>query len=179
MSAAAPAPGVPEGLAKAFAARTRAVGYGHREWIAGSRTASGIGRFQHQGTSYTAYQAAYLLRTGRLPVGSVKPTCGVPTCCDPAHVDDQATRQRDRAALADVKGMRHRPPSCDHDQAVHGRRRTDGKRYCKECNREASVPKCEHGNPQCGARPVRPYPCGPRCDEHQPAITRPYVTAAA
>ena len=30
---------------------------------------------------------------------------------------------------------------------------------------------CEHGNPQCGARSARPYPCGWRCDEHQPART--------
>ncbi|WP_405561890.1 aromatic ring-opening dioxygenase LigA [Streptomyces sp. NBC_01180] len=33
---------------------------------------------------------------------------------------------------------------------------------------------CEHGNPLCGAVPVRSYVCGPRCDEHQPAHTRPY-----
>jgi hypothetical protein len=35
-------------------------------------------------------------------------------------------------------------------------------------------PVCEHGNPRCGAVPVRPYISGPRCDKHQPAITRPY-----
>jgi hypothetical protein len=33
---------------------------------------------------------------------------------------------------------------------------------------------CRHGNPQCSAVPTRPYFCGPRCDEHQPSITRPY-----
>jgi hypothetical protein len=33
---------------------------------------------------------------------------------------------------------------------------------------------CEHGNPRCGQIPVRPYPCGWRCDDHQPAVTRPY-----
>ncbi|MGW1152003.1 aromatic ring-opening dioxygenase LigA [Streptomyces rubiginosohelvolus] len=33
---------------------------------------------------------------------------------------------------------------------------------------------CEDGNPPCGALPTRPYPCGPRCDDHQPANTRPY-----
>jgi hypothetical protein len=35
---------------------------------------------------------------------------------------------------------------------------------------------CEHGNPQCGAVPIRPYPCGPRCEQHQPSTTRPYYT---
>ncbi|WP_405508844.1 aromatic ring-opening dioxygenase LigA [Streptomyces cyaneofuscatus] len=33
---------------------------------------------------------------------------------------------------------------------------------------------CEHGNPQCATLPTRPYVCGPRCEAHQPAITRPY-----
>ncbi|MFI6860156.1 aromatic ring-opening dioxygenase LigA [Streptomyces sp. NPDC050421] len=33
---------------------------------------------------------------------------------------------------------------------------------------------CGHGNPRCGAVPVRPYPCGPRCNEHQPSITHPF-----
>lgn len=35
-------------------------------------------------------------------------------------------------------------------------------------------PVCEHGNPRCGATPVRPYVQGPRCETHQPANTRPY-----
>ncbi|MGC0427643.1 hypothetical protein RKD32_003998 [Streptomyces sp. SAI-195] len=32
-------------------------------------------------------------------------------------------------------------------------------------------PRCEYGRPQCGARPARPYPCGWKCDDHQPART--------
>lgn len=35
-------------------------------------------------------------------------------------------------------------------------------------------PDCEHGNPACRAVPVRYYPCGYRCEQHQPSITRPY-----
>lgn len=35
-------------------------------------------------------------------------------------------------------------------------------------------PDCEHGTPPCRATPVRLYVCGHRCDDHQPAITRPY-----
>lgn len=38
-------------------------------------------------------------------------------------------------------------------------------------------PACDHGNPRCRARPVRLYPCGWRCEEHQPARTRPYFRA--
>ncbi|MFF5642101.1 aromatic ring-opening dioxygenase LigA [[Kitasatospora] papulosa] len=39
---------------------------------------------------------------------------------------------------------------------------------------EEPPPVCEHGNPQCAATPTRPYVQGPRCDEHRPAVTRPY-----
>ncbi|MFE7782065.1 hypothetical protein [Streptomyces nigrescens] len=172
------APTIPPGLAAQFAARTRALEGGHREWTGTTRTASGAGRFRHKGSDYTSYQAAFILRTGRAPVGTVRPTCDHPRCCDPAHVDDQATRQRDRATLAAVKGMRHRPPACDHDQAVHGRHRADGKRYCNACVNPQSATGCGHGNPTCGNPQTRPYPCGRRCEEHQPARTRPYFTPA-
>ncbi|MGW3057707.1 hypothetical protein ACWC98_17550 [Streptomyces goshikiensis] len=161
----------PEGLAAAFAVRTRATEDGHRMWIAGV-TSRGVGRFQHAGQAYTAHQAAWVVRTGRQPVGQARPSCEVPHCCEPAHVDDQATRQRDRATLATVRGVQHRAPSCEHDQAVHGRHRADGRRYCDACNNAVRrPPRCEYGNPQCGAETIRPYPCGPRCDEHQPAHT--------
>ncbi|MFF2367175.1 hypothetical protein ACFVU0_31340 [Streptomyces sp. NPDC058122] len=30
---------------------------------------------------------------------------------------------------------------------------------------------CDYGNPRCGAVPVRFYPNGWKCDEHQPART--------
>ncbi|MFF1307288.1 hypothetical protein [Streptomyces sp. NPDC058307] len=177
MSASTPVRGVSVDLALAFLKRTRETEGGHREWT--GTPAKGGGRFQHKGTSYTAFQAAFILWHGRAPAGNVSPSCDVPTCCSPAHVDDQETRKRERAALADVKGMRHRPPKCKHDQAVHGRHRADGRRYCAECNRLSSTPSCGHGNPTCHDSEVRPYPCGPRCEEHQPARTRPYVTAAA
>ncbi|WP_442538403.1 hypothetical protein [Streptomyces pseudogriseolus] len=36
---------------------------------------------------------------------------------------------------------------------------------------EKPPPSCEHGNPRCHARPARPYPCGWKCDDHQPART--------
>ncbi|MFE7017642.1 hypothetical protein ACFVAQ_45535 [Streptomyces sp. NPDC057651] len=177
-TATATVTGIPDGLAVQFATRTRALEGGHREWTAASRTASGAGRFRHKGRDYTSYQAAFILRTGRAPVGTVRPTCEHPRCCDPAHVDDQATRQRDRAALAAVKGMEHRAWSCNHDPEQHARHRANGKRYCAQCNRAADKPSCEHGNPPCADDEVRPYPCGPRCETHQPAKTRPYFTLA-
>ncbi|MFE1839256.1 hypothetical protein [Streptomyces sviceus] len=37
---------------------------------------------------------------------------------------------------------------------------------------EEKPPKvCDYGNPRCGAVPVRFYPNGWKCDEHQPART--------
>ncbi|MEU8989995.1 hypothetical protein AB0C98_26790 [Streptomyces sp. NPDC048558] len=169
LAPAAPTSTAPAGLAGAFAARTRAAEDGHREWT--GKPAKGGGRFRHRGRDYTAYQAAFILRTGRDPVGSVRPSCDRPRCCALAHVDDQSTRQRDRAALADIKGMEHRPWTCGHDQAIQARYRADGKRYCSECNQLSSKPSCEHGSPQCRDDEVRPYPCGPRCEEHQPGRT--------
>lgn len=168
--------GVPDGLAQQFSRRTRALENGHREWTGTTVTASGAGRFRHKGRDYTSYQAAFILRAGRAPAGTVKPTCEHPRCCDPAHVDDQTARQRDRAALAAVKGMQHRAPACDHDQSEHGRHRSDGRRYCNACNNPPRT--CEHGNPACENPDTRPYVCGPRCEEHQPANTRPYFQPA-
>jgi len=165
-------PGIPRGLAAQFALRTREVAGGHREWIA--PTNGRAGRFRHQGRDYTMYRAAFILRTGREPEGPVKPSCDHPGCCAPAHVDDGATRQRDRAALAVIKGTEHRSWSCDHDPDQFARHRADGRRYCAECNRLASKPPktCDTGNPVCGA-PARPYPAGWRCDRHRPGAYRP------
>lgn len=168
-------PTITDSLAKAFAARTRPVEGGHRIWAAGVNS-HGVGRFQHAGTPYTARQAAFILRTGRQPIGQVRPSCDVPQCVDPDHVDDRPTRQRDRATLAAVAGIAHRPPACDHNEAEHVRHRADGRRYCNACN-NPSTAECEHGNPQCGA-PARPYPCGTRCEEHQPSRTRPFYSPA-
>ncbi|MCX5161905.1 hypothetical protein OOK39_21930 [Streptomyces sp. NBC_00264] len=171
-------PAAPAGLAQQFSRRTRALEGGHREWTGTTRATSGAGRFRHQGRDYTSYQAAFILRTGRAPVGNVRPTCTHPNCCDPAHVDDQAARQHNRANLAAVKGMQHRAPACDHDQSEHGRHRSDGRRYCNACNNPRAPRPCEHGNPACENPDTRPYVCGPRCEEHQPANTRPYFQPA-
>ncbi|MEV2203762.1 aromatic ring-opening dioxygenase LigA [Streptomyces fradiae] len=32
-------------------------------------------------------------------------------------------------------------------------------------------PECEHGNPRCRTAPARFYPCGWKCDAHQPSKT--------
>ncbi|WP_431959368.1 hypothetical protein [Actinacidiphila sp. bgisy160] len=132
---AAPAAAVPEGLAEAFAARTRPTEDGHRMWARRVEKCHPAGRFRHKGRDYTAQQAAFLLRTGRMPVGYIRPWCEVPSCCEPEHVEDAETRQRDRTAYAGITGVRHRPWSCDHDPDTEARVRGDGRRYCHACNR--------------------------------------------
>lgn len=163
---------LPAGFAERFRESSEPVEGGHRQWTGEYRTSRGAGRFRHDGKMYSAAQAAFLIRTGRAPVGSVWATCQHPHCCEPAHVDDRETRQRQRSTLAAIKGIQHRPPSCEHDQAEHGRYRSDGKRYCNRCNQIASAPyRCHYGADPCGARGARFYPSGWLCDEHQPANT--------
>jgi hypothetical protein len=48
------------------------------------------------------------------------------------------------------------------------------KRYNGPPPADRPAPTCNYGNPRCGAQPARPYPCGPMCDEHQPANTHPF-----
>ncbi|MFF9284839.1 aromatic ring-opening dioxygenase LigA [Streptomyces griseosporeus] len=38
---------------------------------------------------------------------------------------------------------------------------------------EKPPPSCDTGNPRCGARPVRFYAAGWRCDDHRPSTYRP------
>ncbi|MEU0675108.1 hypothetical protein ABZ330_19875 [Streptomyces sp. NPDC006172] len=37
-------------------------------------------------------------------------------------------------------------------------------------------PSCEYGNPRCHAQPARFYPCGWKCDDHQPSRTHRRAT---
>ncbi|MDX3214542.1 hypothetical protein PV318_03150 [Streptomyces sp. ME02-6991-2B] len=130
----APHPDAPAGLAAAFTARTRPTEDGHREWAGRVEKCHPAGRFRHAGRDYTAQQAAYVLRTGRRPNGYARPFCGVPSCCEPGHVDDAATRQRDRTAYAAITGVPRRLWACDHDEATQARVRADGRGYCNACN---------------------------------------------
>lgn len=120
-------------LEAAYTARTIDAGGGHLHWV-GSRTGNGTPRFHWQGRTYTAYQVAYWLRTGRWPEGPARPECGDPDCVAPACVDDTLTRQRDRAVYAAITGAS--PTGCDrgHD-TTQTRRRPDGRAYCQTCNR--------------------------------------------
>jgi hypothetical protein len=65
---------------------------GHLIWV-GTIT-GGHPRLRHQGEYLSAYKAAFILRTGRQPLGYCKADCGVELCVEPQHVDDAAGRAR-------------------------------------------------------------------------------------
>lgn len=129
--------GHPHGLTleQTWQARTQPVDGGHLEWD-GQHNSHGVPILNWHGKRHSAYRIAYRIRTGREPVGKVKPSCEHPGCVAPEHVDDDATRQRDRAAMRAVLGMPPRPTRCPHghDQAVHGRLKGNNVHYCTACD---------------------------------------------
>jgi len=81
---------------EAFLRRVRPVDGGHMEW-AGSRNQYGTPVMKHGGRaarSRTAHQIAFHIQYGREAEGQVLPGCGMAGCVAPAHVEDQAMRNR-------------------------------------------------------------------------------------
>lgn len=90
-------------LAEAFHAHTEPVNGGHLRWT-GNRAAGGTPRVMHAGHTYSAYRIAFLLRTGREPVGKALPGCDFDGCVAPVCMTDQRQRERDRAAYTGIFG---------------------------------------------------------------------------
>jgi hypothetical protein len=93
----------PETLAEAFAARTEPVEGGHLRWT-GARCTTGTPQLGIQGRYISGYQAAFILRYGREPVGRSLPGCDYQQCVAPDHVEDQPMREKTRALYAAVFG---------------------------------------------------------------------------
>lgn len=115
-------------LEEKFRARTVPVDGGHLMW-------TGSEEIRWNGRLLQASRVAFELRTGRKPVGYVRPDCGMHGCAAPDHVDDQPGRERTRAQLQAVRSFTAGTELCPagHDQAVHGRTDRDGKPYCTPC----------------------------------------------
>lgn len=111
-----------------FEARTVRVEGGHLTW-------TGANYLAWKGVLLKPARVAFRIRTGREPVGYVRPDCGLAGCVEPTHVEDQPGRLAIRAALRAIQGMVSRPAECahDHDQAIHGRFTPDGRAYCNTC----------------------------------------------
>lgn len=111
-----------------WAARTTPVNGGHLQW-------SGGPWLRWHDTLHRPARIAYRIRTGREPVGQVRPDCGRPGCVAPNHVEDQPGRQAVRAQLRAVRGLPPRPAVCaqGHDQKQYGRLDQHGRAYCNPC----------------------------------------------
>ncbi|NUP47266.1 MAG: hypothetical protein HOW97_08125 [Catenulispora sp.] len=79
---------------------TRKVGWAHLEW-------DGPSHFMVLGQQYRPPRIAFTLRTGREPIGGVRPECGHPGCVAPDHVEDQPGRVQTRKRPRDA----WRPPA--------------------------------------------------------------------
>ncbi|MEU1309443.1 hypothetical protein ABZ419_11185 [Streptomyces cinnamoneus] len=121
----------------AFHARTvpMAGGGGHLEWTGYTDKKTGHPVLRYDGRNWSPYRIAFQIRTGREPEGFCGPDCGVSGCVAPEHVDDSATKQRTRRALAALNGQRPLLKECrrGHDLAVHRQYTPKGSSYCGAC----------------------------------------------
>ncbi|WNI19138.1 helix-turn-helix domain-containing protein [Actinacidiphila sp. ITFR-21] len=138
---------VPATIEEKWRARTVPVDGGHLMW-------TGAPDMRWQGGRHKASHVAFTIRTGRQPVGYVRPDCGMRGCVLPEHVDDQPGRQRTRAQLRTLRGLGDRPALCaqGHHQDVHGRLDQYGKAYCNVCSAIAHANSVGTGHGRIGTR---------------------------
>lgn len=100
---------------------------------AGGRTADGYGVYYITSTDRVmAHRYAYERAYGPIPDGyEVDHLCSVPLCVRPDHLEAVPPEENNRRKM-------ERRDSCKrgHPYAIHGgRRKGNGRRYCKECHR--------------------------------------------
>lgn len=117
-----------------FRARTEPTDGGHLRWT-GYTSKRGLASVRYAGHTHTAYRIAFRIQHGREPVGNCSSDCGMPGCVAPAHVEDDTTRTRTRAAYASLIGVESPTDTCrrGHAAAEHRRYRRDGRPYCMPC----------------------------------------------
>ncbi|MFG2404206.1 hypothetical protein ACGFR8_07680 [Streptomyces brevispora] len=135
----------PQGFATAeekWSSFVRPVDDGHLEWTGerGGRSGTPVMRFREKSVSPSGI--AFRKRSGRNPVGQVRPECGVRHCQEPDHVEDEPGRQQLRATLRAIRGLPAPSGPCryGHDQTEHGLLEEDGTSYCGQCKREQKRP---------------------------------------
>jgi hypothetical protein len=123
------------GVEELFHARTEPIEGGHLRWT-GHISRSGVTGVRFAGTFHTASQVAFRIAHGRDPEGYCLTECDYPGCVAPAHVDDEATRTRNRAAYAAITGQDSPAVACrrGHRAAEHRRYTPSGRPYCTACN---------------------------------------------
>lgn len=120
-----------------WAALVRPVDGGHLEWTGERVGKAGTPVMRFRERSVSPAGIAFRKRTGRDPVGQVRPECDYPHCVAPDCVQDEPGRQAFRLTLRRIKGLPDPDPECanGHDQATHGRFEKDGRHYCEACKR--------------------------------------------
>jgi hypothetical protein len=118
-----------------WAANVVQVGGGHMEWRGSRATSAGTPVLRFRGETYSVAGIAFSMRTGRAPVGQVRPECEHPGCVAPDHTADDEERTRIRQQLRRTLGMRELGDTCGngHDQRVARRFGPNGDPYCKQC----------------------------------------------
>lgn len=109
---------------------------GHVTWT-GRRSRSGTPQIRHLGKEIPAAAVAFIRRTGRPPVGSVRSDCGTLHCVAPAHVLDDVERRAVRMHERALYGLEPQPwTECPqgHGWDAHGRVEPDLTPYCRACN---------------------------------------------
>lgn len=98
---------------------------------------------RHNGRVMSAAAVAYELYHSRKPVGSVKSDChldggGPEHCMNPAHIQDESDRQRERRQLRALMGLSESLGVClnGHDQETHGKVEASLRVYCGTCATE-------------------------------------------
>lgn len=109
---------------------------GHTGWT-GRRLRSKTPSIRQNDVEVPASHVAFRRRTGRDPVGQVRPDCDFPHCLTPEHLMDDMDRVRVRLQLRAIYGMPKVWDTCPkglHTWAEGGRVRANLSLYCKLCD---------------------------------------------
>lgn len=107
-------------------------------WLHQSRdlSPSGYARAVVDGKRYMVHRYTYEVYNGPLKDGMhVHHTCGVRTCCNPAHLEQVTPRENVMASPTSVAAINAAKTHCPkgHDYETHAMNRSNGKRDCKQC----------------------------------------------
>ncbi|MET8399605.1 hypothetical protein [Streptomyces sp900116325] len=92
-------------IEQAWQANVRPLDGGHMQWT-GRLNNAGVPTFSYRARPTSARVIAFRIRTGRDPVGYVKPECDAPGCVAPRCVDDRPGRENTARLLAELGGTR-------------------------------------------------------------------------
>lgn len=111
---------------------------GHVMWT-GRRDKGGQPEIRQADRPVSASRVAFELRTGRAPVGHVRPECGMTGCVAPDHMSDEHERRTVRMLQRAVLGLPEKPwevcPAGLHSWDTDGRIQPNMRFYCGGCYR--------------------------------------------